>query len=167
MSNLNDPPQDGVAGIRTLPAAARAGSEHLGATIYELQPGAATVFHYHVQREELLIVLTGRVSLRTATGWEELPEGEVIAFPRGPAGAHACRNDSSEPVRVLLISEMNGPNISIYPDSGQIGVFDEGRRAHRRFGALFDVMDAVSDYGGGTAAVIPPAPGPRTARDQP
>jgi uncharacterized cupin superfamily protein len=39
------------------------------------------VFHYHVQREELLIVLEGLLSLRSAAGWEELPEGDVVAFP--------------------------------------------------------------------------------------
>jgi hypothetical protein len=33
------------------------------------------VFHYHVQREELLIVLQGRLSLRSADGREQLPEG--------------------------------------------------------------------------------------------
>lgn len=54
--------------------AERAGAEHLGASPYELQPGDEMVFHYHVQREELLIVLAGRLNLRTAHGWEELPE---------------------------------------------------------------------------------------------
>jgi hypothetical protein len=43
---------------------------------------------------------------------------------------------------------MNGPNISVYPDTGQVGVFD----AKRQFGALFNVADAVADYGGGKLA---------------
>jgi hypothetical protein len=43
----------------------------------------------------------------------------------------------------------------------QIGIFDVGQRAERRFGALFDVADAVADYGGGNAEIVPPAPGPR------
>jgi uncharacterized cupin superfamily protein len=131
--------------------------------VYELQPGEEMVFHYHVQREELLVVLRGRLSLRTADGWEELPDGEVVAFPRGERGAHGYRNDGHEPVRVLIVSEMTAPNISVYPDANRIGVFDAGRRAERRFGALFDVADAVSDYGG-KAEIVPPAPGPRSAR---
>ena len=131
--------------------------------MYELKPGEEMVFHYHVQREELLIVLGGRLSLRTADGWEELPGGEVVAFPRGERGAHGYRNDGDEPVRVLMVSEMTGPNISVYPDTNRIGVFDAGQRALRRFGALFDVADAVSDYGG-KAEIVPPAPGPRAAR---
>jgi len=93
-------------------------------------------------------VLRGRLSLRTAAGWEDLAEGEVVAFPRGERGAHGYRNDGEEPVRVLMISEMQGPNISVYPDRNQIGVFDAGRRSERRFGALFNVDDAVADYGG-------------------
>ena len=160
MSNLNDALEATADGIRVLRVAERAGAEHLGASVYELEPGDEMVFHYHVQREELLIVLSGELSLRTATGWERLPAGEVVAFPRGERGAHGYRNDSSTPVRVLMTSEMTGPNISVYPDKNQVGVFDAGERAQRRFGALFNVADALADYGG-KAQIVPPAPGPR------
>jgi uncharacterized cupin superfamily protein len=163
VSNLDDPREVTADGVRAVRVAERAGAEHLGASVYELQPGDEMVFHYHVQREELLIVLAGRLSLRTAVGWEQLPEGEVVAFPRGERGAHGYRNDSGEPVRVLMISEMNGPNISVYPDANQVGVFDAGQRAERRFGGLFNVDDAVADYGG-KAQIVPPAPGPREMR---
>jgi uncharacterized cupin superfamily protein len=165
MSNLNDPPEVTGDGRRAARVAERAGAEHLGASVYELRPGEEMVFHYHVQREELLIVLLGRLNLRTAEGWEDLPEGEVVAFPRGERGAHGYRNDTNAPVRVLMISEMTGPNISVYPDTNQVGVFDAGRRADRRFGGLFNVADAVSDYGG-KAQIVPPAPGPRSGRPQ-
>jgi uncharacterized cupin superfamily protein len=162
VANLGDTPTSGSDGIPVARVGEAAGSEQLGASVYELRPGDEMVFHYHVQREELLIVLSGRLSLRTATGWEQLAEGEVVAFPRGERGAHGFRNDTSEPVRVLMLSELNGPNVSVYPDTDQIGVFDEGQRSRRRFGALFNVSDAVSDYGG-KAEIVPPAPGPRSA----
>jgi uncharacterized cupin superfamily protein len=138
-----------------------AGAENLGMSLYELEPGHGMVFHYHVQREELMVVLHGTVALRTADGWEEIPEGEVVAFPRGERGAHGYENRSDKPVQLLMISEMNGPNISVYPDEGQVGIFDAGRPSDRRFGALFNVSDAVADYGG-TAELVPPAPGPRS-----
>jgi len=160
MSNLNDPRETMADGIRAVRVAERAGAEHLGASLYEVQPGEEMVFHYHVQREELLIVLEGRLSLRSAAGWEELSEGEVVAFPRGERGAHGYRNNGDESVRVLMMSEMDGPNISVYPDTNQIGIFDAGHRVERRFGALFNVADAVADYGG-KATIVPPAPGPR------
>jgi uncharacterized cupin superfamily protein len=165
VSNLNDPPAPTADGIKAVRVAELAGAEHLGASLCVLEAGDEMVFHYHVYREELLIVLAGRLSLRTAVGWEELPEGEVVAFPRGERGAHGYRNDGPEPVRLLMVSEMDGPNISIYPDTNRIGIFDAGRRAERRFGALFDVDDAVADYGGlSTAKIVPPAPGPRHAK---
>jgi len=165
MSNLNDPLEMTGDGLRAARVAERAGGEHLGASVYELQSGDDMVFHYHVQREELLIVLEGRLNLRTADGWEELPEGEVVAFPRGESGAHGYRNDTDASVRVLMISEMTGPNISVYPDTNQVGVFDAGQRAQRRFGAMFNVADAVADYGG-KAEIVPPAPGPRSRRSR-
>jgi hypothetical protein len=31
---------------------------------------------------------------------------------------------TAPPVRVLMISEMNAPNISVYPDTNQVGIFD-------------------------------------------
>ena len=163
MSNLNDPLDETADGVRAVRVAEHAGAERLGASLYELEPGEEMVFHYHVEREELLIVLEGRLSLRSATGWEQLPEGEVVAFPRGERGAHGYRNDADKPVRVLMISEMDGPNISVYPDTNQIGIFDAGQRAQRRFGALFNVADAVADYGG-RAKIVPAAPGPRQER---
>jgi uncharacterized cupin superfamily protein len=161
MTNLADPPEPTPDGLKAVRLAELAGAEYLGASLYELDPGDEMVFHYHVQREELLIVLRGRLSLRTADGWEDLPEGEVVAFPRGETGAHGYRNHTDRPVRLLMISEMNGPNISVYPDTEQVGVFDAGRRSQRRFGALFNVADAVADYGG-KAKIVPPASGPRS-----
>jgi len=137
--------------------AEQAGSERLGASLYELQPGQGMVFHYHLQREELLIVLDGTLALRTASGWRDLPEGEVVAFPSGERGAHGYENRSERVVRLLVISEQNAPNVSVYPDTNQIGIFDAADRASRRFGALLNVSDAVGDYGRGRAEIVPPA----------
>src|SRR5438876_9817652 len=90
---------------------ARAGAEHLGLTVYELPPGTGMHFHYHLQREELLIVLEGTVAVRTADGWEDVPEGEVRAFPRGERGAHGYENRSESTVRLLVLSEQNAPTV--------------------------------------------------------
>lgn len=126
-----------------------AGSEHLGASVWELEPGESLVFHYHLGREELAVVLSGRPTLRNAARERELRPGDVVAFPRGPRGVHGFENRSDEPARVLLVSEMTGPNVSVYPDSGEIGIFDAPRPADRRFGARFRLRDARGGYGGG------------------
>jgi uncharacterized cupin superfamily protein len=136
-------------GYRRARLAAEAGAEHLGLTVYELPPGTGMHFHYHLQREELLVVLEGTLALRTAEGWEDVPEGEVRAFPRGERGVHGYENRSDATVRLLMFSEQNAPNVSVYPDANQVGIYDVAPPDQRRFGALFDLDDAVGGYGGG------------------
>jgi uncharacterized cupin superfamily protein len=159
MPNIYDPDLEPADAGRRQRIAAAAGADHLGASLYELGPGDSMHFHYHLGREELLIVLGGRLWLRTGEGWRELPQGEVVAFPRGERGAHGFENRSNDPVRVLVVSEQNAPNVSVYPDENRVGIFDAPHPGERRFGALFDVADAVEDYGGGAAAIVPPAEG--------
>lgn len=135
-------------GYRRARLAEQAGAEHLGLTVYELPPGTGMHFHYHLQREELLVVLEGVVAVRTAGGWEDVPEGEVRAFPRGERGVHGYENRTDATVRLLMFSEQNAPNVSVYPDANQVGIYDVAKPGERRFGGLFDLGDAVSDYGG-------------------
>jgi uncharacterized cupin superfamily protein len=100
---------------------AKAGAQRLGATVYELSPGGAvSPYHLHHGNEEMLIVLAGRPTLRTPAGIRELETGEVVAFPRGAEGAHRVANKSGEPVRVLLISEMNFPEVAEHLDTGTV-----------------------------------------------
>ena len=106
-------------------------------------------FHYHLQREELLVVLEGTVAVRTNDGWQDVPQGSVVAFPRGERGAHAYQNRGERAVRLLMFSEQNAPNVSVYPDEQQVGIYDVADPGARRFGALFNLADAVSGYGGG------------------
>jgi len=136
-------------GYRRARLAEQAGAEHLGLTVYELPPGTGMHFHYHLQREELLVVLEGTVAVRTAEGWENVPEGEVRAFPRGERGVHGYENRSDAQVRLLMFSEQNAPNVSVYPDANQVGIYDVAKPDQRRFGALFNLDDAVEGYGGG------------------
>jgi uncharacterized cupin superfamily protein len=145
VANLNDAPAVSAEGFATVRLGEDAGCEHLGASLYELQPGQGMVFHYHLQREELLVVIRGTLALRTASSWRNLAEGDVIAFPRGEQGAHGYENRSDATTRILMISEQNAPNVSVYPDTNQVGIFDAASRPSRRFGALFNVADAVSD----------------------
>jgi uncharacterized cupin superfamily protein len=124
----------------------KAGSERLGASIYEIPPGEATFpYHYHLANEELLIVLRGRPHLRTPEGWRQLDGGEVVAFPLGERGAHQLVNRSDEPVRILMISEMIGPEVAVYPDSDKVGVREHapgsGRGGRRENFRSSDAVD--------------------------
>jgi uncharacterized cupin superfamily protein len=99
----------------------QAESERLGASLFELEPGNASFpLHWHSNNEEMLIVLSGRPVLRTPDGERELAEGEVVAFPVGPEGAHQVINRGDGTVRFLVVSEMNAVDLNGYPDSGKV-----------------------------------------------
>jgi len=78
--------------------------------------------HIHYANEELLIVMAGRPTLRSLEGERELAPGDVIACPTGPRGAHRIDNRSDEPIRFLVVSTMNAPEVNDYPDSGKTWV---------------------------------------------
>jgi uncharacterized cupin superfamily protein len=134
---------------RATQVAMQAGSERLGASLYELGAGNSMFpYHYHLANEELLIVLRGRPHLRSPEGWRQLEEGEVVAFPIGERGAHQLVNRTEGDVRLLLISEMRSPDITVYPDSGKVGVREhapgsgrEGLRLNFRMGDDRDYWD--------------------------
>lgn len=99
----------------------QAGSEQLGASLFEVPPGASTFpLHAHHANEELIVVLAGRPTLRSADGSRELAPGEVVACPAGREGAHRIDNGSEEPVRVLVVSTMIGPDVVEQLDSGKV-----------------------------------------------
>jgi uncharacterized cupin superfamily protein len=128
----------------------QAGAERLGASLFELPPGEASFpLHYHHANEEMLIVVRGRPTLRTTDGERELAEGEVVAFVVGERGAHQLINRGDEPVRVLLISEMVGPEVIVYPDSGKTAAREQppggaGQGLYR----VFRDADAVDYFEG-------------------
>jgi uncharacterized cupin superfamily protein len=128
----------------------QARAERLGASVYEIPPGESTFpYHFQLANEEMLIVLRGTPHLRTPDGWRELDEGELVAFPVGERGAHQLHNRSDNTVRVLVISEMNAPELSFYPDSGKFLAGDRAPGgATDESGILFETFrlsDAV-DY---------------------
>jgi uncharacterized cupin superfamily protein len=92
----------------------------LGATVYELGPGNAVVYHFHHGSEELLIVLRGRPTLRYPEGERQLEEGEVVHFPAGPDGAHGLRNETEDLVRYVVAGIRVSPEVAEYPDLGKI-----------------------------------------------
>jgi uncharacterized cupin superfamily protein len=100
------------------------GATDSGASLYEIPPGEAVCpYHYEYGEEEWVLVISGRPSVRTPEGTEELKPLDMVFFPKGPEGAHQVRNDSDEPARVLMFSEVRTPAATVYPDSDKIGVW--------------------------------------------
>ena len=104
---------------------ARLGAELIGGSLYELDPGDRLwPYHTHHANEEWLIVVRGTPTLRTPDGEQELREGDVACFRRGPDGAHQVSNRTESPVRVLMLSTLLAPEIVEYLDTGKIGTRD-------------------------------------------
>jgi uncharacterized cupin superfamily protein len=112
-------------GFRDAWIGARLGAELIGGSVYEVDPGKKLwPYHVHHANEEWLIVLRGRPTLRTPEGEQELVEGDVACFLRGPSGAHQVINRTDVPVRVFMLSTMLMPEIVEYLDTGKVGSRD-------------------------------------------
>jgi uncharacterized cupin superfamily protein len=91
----------------------------MGATLYELAPGAPEDrIHMHYGAEEMFFVLGGRPLLRHRNGEEKLAPGDVVFCPEGRAGLHTFSNPTGDPVRLLAISAGSFPDVVAYPEHG-------------------------------------------------
>jgi len=117
------------------------GASALGLSVYDLPPGqSAFPYHYELGREEWLLVLAGRPTLRDPDGEEELAPGDLVVFPEGEEGAHKVTNNTDETVRIAMISNTEEPSVAFYPDSGKVGVWPAGK--------LFRLADEVDYFSG-------------------
>jgi uncharacterized cupin superfamily protein len=93
--------------------------------------------HFHYASDELLVVLRGRPTIATPDGTRQLNEGDVLSLPHGPRGDRAITNETSDVVRVLMISTNIDPEVAEYPDSGKVGIWiGENGRFFRTADAL-------------------------------
>ena len=105
----------------------RLGASLLGGSLYELPPGEKTwPYHYEQGAEEWLLVVSGKPTLRSPDGEQELEPGDVAVFPEGPAGAHLVRNATDAPVRVVFFSSKSPLAVVHYPDSGKLAIWSQG-----------------------------------------
>jgi uncharacterized cupin superfamily protein len=128
--NLNKPDFDDVRdhpGYRARRAKVgfQGGATKTGLSYWEVEPGeAAYPYHAHLTEEEIIVVRTGRPSLRTPDGWRELEPGDVVVFPTGETGAHQIVNKSDETITFLSFSNSGSPEIVIQLDAGKVGAFE-------------------------------------------
>jgi uncharacterized cupin superfamily protein len=100
------------------------GAQRTGTSVYELPPGQAICpYHYEYGEEEWVLVLSGRPTLRTPAGISTLSPMDVVFFPIGPDGAHQIRNETDDPVRVMMWSQIVHPSATAYPDSDKVGIW--------------------------------------------
>jgi uncharacterized cupin superfamily protein len=117
------------------------GASALGLSVYDLRAGQSVCpYHYEYGREEWLIVLAGRPTLRDPDGEHELEPGDLVLFPEGPAGAHKLTNRGDGVVRIAILSNTDDPSVAVYPDSNKIGCWPPGK--------LFRLTDEVEYFEG-------------------
>ena len=97
----------------------RPDNARMGATLYELAPGAPEGrIHMHFGAEEMFFVLSGRPLFRNQDGADELAPGDFVFCPEGRAGLHVFSNPTEEPVRLLAIAAGGFPDVVAYPEHG-------------------------------------------------
>jgi len=79
-------------------------------------------YHFHRNAEEIFVILSGKATLRTPDGFEELSEGDIVFFEIGPSGAHQLYNHTEEPCKYLDIRTFTDIDVCEYPDTGKVNI---------------------------------------------
>lgn len=98
-------------------------SKHFVFDIRQLDPGKFSFpYHFHRNAEELIMVISGAMTLRSVDGFQVLKEGELVFFETGETSAHQFYNHSDSPCTYLDLRTTIGLDVSEYPDSGKINI---------------------------------------------
>lgn len=126
-----------------------AGGEDIGCSLYEIPSGYKSwPYHYHTNNEEAIFVLEGKGKIRKKDKTLSIEKGDYISLPVGENGGHRIINNKDEPLKYLMFSTMNEPDITIYPDSEKFGVFvgsPPGSNEPRTLQGNYNIKDKV-DY---------------------
>jgi uncharacterized cupin superfamily protein len=125
-------------------------AEQVTVRLYEAAPGQAICPYHYEYKEEWMLVVSGAPALRDPDGEHPLRAGDLVRFPRGPAGAHQLINRGAEPARVLMWSDRSWPEVCVYPDSDKIAAFLP--EEHSDDEVLVRRADAAVDYWEGESA---------------
>jgi uncharacterized cupin superfamily protein len=120
---INAPEGSAFGGSRQRVGAA-IGAQKLGYSFFSVPPGkAAFPYHTHTTNEEMIYVMEGRGVLRLAKDEVEVTAGTIIACPPGTEFAHQLINTGNQDLRYLVVSTMEYPDLSEYPDSNKVGAY--------------------------------------------
>jgi len=88
-----------------------------------LNPGQFSFpYHFHRNAEELMMVISGSMTMRSPDGFEIIGKGDIVFIETGETGAHQFFNHSTESCTYLDIRTLIGIDIVEYPDSDKINV---------------------------------------------
>ncbi len=105
----------------------------LAVATHTLVPGQSlSPYQFEHGNESWALVVDGSPTLRDPDGEHVLDPGDVVCFPRGPAGAHQLSNAGAERATVIVISTRIQPSVTVFPDDGTLLVTPPGRTFRER-----------------------------------
>ena len=108
--------------LTILPSLCRkANAKHLVFDVRRLNPGRFSFpYHYHRNAEEVMMVMSGSMAMRSPKGFQVLCQGAIVFMEQGEAGAHQFYNHTGAPCAYFDVKSFSGLDIVEYPDSGKI-----------------------------------------------
>ncbi len=114
------PPHDGPCRDRRVRRLAdHVGVRQFGVNLCRMPPGTwSSQRHHHSHEDELLVMMTGEISLVDNDGERLLRPGDVVGFPAGDGNAHHLVNRSGADATFIAIGTDHAEDVCIYPDIG-------------------------------------------------
>jgi len=98
-------------------------SKHFMFDMRQLDPGKYSFpYHFHRNAEELILIISGSLTLRTNQGLKIISQGELVFFELGETSAHQFYNHETQPCIYLDIRTTPGIDVTEYPDSGKVNI---------------------------------------------
>ena len=146
---INAPEGSAFGGVRQR-VGAKIGAKKLGYSFFTVPPGkAAFPYHTHSTNEEMIYIIDGCGVLRLGKEELEIGSGSVVACPPGTEFPHQLINTGEKELRYLVVSTMEYPDLSDYPDSNKLGAYATPAVGLTvGFRALFPKNQSVSYYDG-------------------
>ena len=123
VDKINAPQGSSFGGLRQR-VGTHIGARRLGYSFFTVPPGkAAFPYHTHAGNEEMIYVIGGEGILRFGKEELSVEAGTVVACPPGSDYPHQLINHGAADLRYLVVSTMDYPDLSEYPDSNKVGAF--------------------------------------------
>jgi len=98
-------------------------SKNLFFDLRVLNPGQFSYpYHFHRHAEELMMIISGSMTMRSHKGFDILTKGDIVFFEMGKTGAHQFLNHCTEPCTYLDVRTLIGVDVCEYPDSGKVNI---------------------------------------------
>jgi uncharacterized cupin superfamily protein len=111
----------------------RAEAKHIVFDVRRLNPGCFSFpYHFHRNAEELMMIISGSMAMRSPGGFEVLKQGDIVFMEKGASGAHQFYNQTAAPCTYLDVKSFLGLDIVEYPDSGKIMISPYGEAFEKK-----------------------------------